>query len=54
MELELKQKIGLDFQTPVDVAEYMVSLIPEHVETVLEPTPGIGNIVSVLTGGGII
>lgn len=33
-----------DFQTPVPVANYMVSLLPEWVVTVCEPTPGIGNI----------
>jgi len=36
------------FQTPVEVAEYMCSLIPEHAQTVLEPTPGDGNIVQFL------
>jgi type I restriction-modification system DNA methylase subunit len=34
-----------DFQTPPPVCRYMVSLIPDHVHTVLEPTKGIGNIV---------
>ncbi|MCR9252307.1 MAG: hypothetical protein NXI20_17915 [bacterium] len=34
-----------DFQTPPFVAKYMASLIPAGVETVLEPTPGQGNIV---------
>jgi hypothetical protein len=33
------------FQTPPDVAVYMVSLLPLHVVTVLEPTPGMGNLV---------
>jgi hypothetical protein len=38
-----------DFQTPVPVAKYMVSLLPEWgVNTVLEPTPGVGNIVKAL------
>lgn len=37
-----------DFQTPPNVAKYMVSLIPAGVKTVLEPTPGIGNIVNEL------
>lgn len=35
----------MDFQTPSYIAKYMVSLIPSRVITVLEPTPGIGNIV---------
>lgn len=33
-----------DFQTPLEVAKYMCSLIPENTKTVLEPTPGKGNI----------
>jgi len=37
-----------EFQTPKIVAEYMASLIPGHCKTILEPTPGIGNIVSYL------
>ena len=36
------------FQTPPEVVEYMCSMIPEGVITVLEPTPGEGNIVSML------
>lgn len=38
------------FQTPPFVARYMISLIPEGVKTVLEPTPGQGNIVKELNG----
>ena len=34
-----------EFQTPAFVARYMCSLIPAHCTTVLEPTPGLGNIV---------
>lgn len=37
-----------DFQTPPAVAKYMVSLLPNGIKTVLEPTPGIGNIVQEL------
>lgn len=47
-----KDQIGTDFQTPPAVAEYMVSLIPEGCKTVLEPTPGIGNIVKALENKG--
>jgi|SRR5688572_3309601 len=36
------------FQTPIPVAKYMASLIPTGTRTVLEPTPGVGNIVSQL------
>lgn len=35
-----------DFQTPKAVCRYMASLIAEGIETVLEPTPGMGNLVS--------
>lgn len=47
MELT-KDQIGLDFQTPPDVAGYMARLVPDWVKTVLEPTPGRGNIVRAL------
>lgn len=41
-------EIGAMFQTPPVVAEYMKSLIPEGVVSVLEPTPGDGNILNLL------
>lgn len=41
-----------DFQTPVPVAKYMVSLLPHHVCNVLEPTPGLGNIKRAIESGG--
>lgn len=34
----------MNFQTPKNVINYMVSLIPIGIKTVLEPTPGDGNI----------
>lgn len=40
----------MDFQTPDDICSYMVSLIPAGVRSVLEPTPGEGNLVRALTG----
>ncbi len=47
------QKITKDFtkefQTPHQVCKYMVSLIPENAKTILEPTPGIGNITNLLS-----
>lgn len=43
-----------DFQTPVNVCDYMVSLLPGGVRSVLEPTPGTGNLVKSLNGGGCI
>lgn len=39
-----------DYQTPIEVCRYMVSLIPIGVQTVLEPTPGEGNILKCLNG----
>lgn len=44
------QQLVNDFQTPPDVCRYMVSLLPNHVKTVLEPTKGLGNIVKALNG----
>ena len=38
----------MDFQTPKDVTKYMCSMIPEEAITVLEPTPGEGNILCFL------
>lgn len=35
----------MDFQTPEVVAKYMASMIPDNCGTILEPTPGIGNLV---------
>lgn len=43
-----KDQIGHDFQTPPEVCKYMVGLVPEGVKTVLEPTPGFGNLVKAL------
>ena len=43
-------KISTEFQTPPEVCKYMASLIPAGARTVLEPTPGIGNIVAQLSG----
>lgn len=43
-------KVSTDFQTPVPVCKYMVSLIPAGARTALEPTPGIGNLVAQLSG----
>jgi type I restriction-modification system DNA methylase subunit len=33
------------FQTPENICKYMASLIPKGVHTILEPTPGLGNLV---------
>ena len=37
-----------DFQTPPEVCRYMASLLPPGINTVLEPTPGDGNMVRAL------
>lgn len=42
----------MDFQTPPVVCQYMVSLLPAGVSTVLEPTPGEGNLVRALQAKG--
>ncbi len=43
-----------DFQTPKVVADYMASLIPDNCGTILEPTPGIGNLVKAVGKKGIV
>lgn len=40
----------MNFQTPLWVCAIMVSLIPAGVRSVLEPTPGQGNLVAALNG----
>ena len=40
----------VDFQTRPDICRYMVGLLPDGVRTVLEPTPGAGNLVAALCG----
>ena len=39
----------IDFQTPAWVCDYMVTLIPANTVTILEPTPGEGNLLRVLS-----
>jgi type I restriction-modification system DNA methylase subunit len=41
-----------EFQTPPKVCKYMASLIPAGTKKVLEPTPGIGNLVSSIRDAG--
>src|SRR5688572_1264997 len=41
-----------DFQTPPPVCKYMASLVPAGVKTVIEPTPGQGNLVKALQATG--
>lgn len=42
--------IDTNFQTPPEVCRYMASLIPIGCITILEPTPGTGNLVHALKG----
>ena len=44
------RKINDDFQTPEWVCSYMTSLIPSGVKSILEPTPGMGNLVRSMNG----
>ena len=41
-------EVDTNFQTPPSVCDYMVSMIPENCYKILEPTPGLGNIVKSL------
>ncbi|WP_352423455.1 hypothetical protein [Proteiniphilum sp.] len=45
-------QLNENFQTPPNIVKYMVSLIPDGVKTVLEPTPGLGNIIRELESRG--
>ena len=40
--------IDTNFQTPKNICDYMVSMVPESAFKILEPTPGLGNIVESL------
>lgn len=42
--------IDPNFQTPIAVCKYMADMVPPHVKTILEPSPGLGNIISQLHG----
>jgi len=39
---------GENFQTPIDVCDYMSSFLPTNAGKILEPTPGKGNLVKSL------
>ena len=45
---------GDNFQTPQYVCEYMGSFLPTNSGTILEPTPGKGNLVKVLKKYGTV
>lgn len=40
------------YQTPADVIQYMISMVPGSARTILEPSPGMGGIVSALRNKG--
>lgn len=42
------------FQTPPVVAGYMASMLPDNAGTILEPTPGLGNIVEAIKSKGTV
>ena len=49
--------ISTDFQTPPTVCEYMANMIPDCTSgwwNILEPTPGIGNLVSAANKKGLV
>ena len=50
--MENNFKISTDFQTPLEVCEYMASFLPDNAGDILEPTKGVGNLVSVLEKKG--
>lgn len=49
MEKEVKTiTIDTNYQTPEAVCQYMVDMVPTKAVKILEPTPGLGNIVKAL------
>lgn len=49
MYTEIKPiQIDTNYQTPPQVCQYMVEMVPDWVVKILEPTPGLGNIVKAL------
>lgn len=40
------------YQTPAPVCTFMAELVPDHVKTIFEPTPGEGNLVRALQKRG--
>ena len=43
---------GNNFQTPIDICEYMASFLPNNPGIILEPTPGKGNLSGILSKYG--
>lgn len=46
--------LSTEFQTPPVVADYMAAFIPDQCGTILEPTPGIGNLVRAVKHKGLV
>lgn len=46
------QDWGNNFQTPESICKYMASFLPQNAGTILEPTPGKGNLSSALKSFG--
>ena len=42
----------LKYQTPESICRYMADMIPAGSKTILEPTPGIGNLVRAIESKG--
>lgn len=51
---ELPPGINAEFQTPHVVAKYMASFLPDNCGTILEPTPGIGNLAWAASDKGLV
>lgn len=45
---------GNNFQTPIEICEYMASFLPKNPGSILEPTPGQGNLLKVLSKYGSV
>lgn len=52
MQYTTTKNVSGDFQTPTDVATYMVSMLTKKTGRILEPTPGQWNIVNALIRAG--
>ena len=44
--------VDANFQTPPEICTYMASLVPSWAHHILEPTPGLGNIITALEEKG--
>lgn len=45
---------GNNFQTPENICNYMAGFLPDNAGTILEPTPGQGNLVATLESKGSV